>query len=95
MLRCIHVVSDGTTMHAVHTCTVAFKLEIRNMLENLRNQCKWDKFIPLTRRGFTRNGVLATGTTAGDRMNGTMTGVVLDGMKTVNKHIHICRLIFT
>ena len=30
--------SNDTTIHAVHTCAVAFKLEIRNMLEKLRNQ---------------------------------------------------------
>ena len=43
--------------------------------------------ISLTRRGFTRNGVLTNGTTAGLWMNGMMAGVVLDGMKIVNKHV--------
>ena len=55
----------------------------------LKNQCKWDRLILLTRRGFTRNGVLmnAIGTTAGVWMIGMLTGVVLDGMKIVNKQL--------
>ena len=43
------------------------------------------QFIPLTRRGFMMNGVLTNGTTAGVWMNGMMTGILLDGMKVVNK----------
>ena len=53
----------------------------------IRNRCKWDRFTPLTRRGFTRNEVLTNGKTAGDLVCGTATGVVLDGMKIVNEHM--------
>ena len=41
--------------------------------------------VPLRRRGFMTNGLLTNGTTAGDWMNGMMTGVLLDGMMIVNK----------
>ena len=51
----------------------------------LRIQCKWDRFVPLTRRGFTINGDVTNGTTAGVKMNGTMTGVMLDGMEIASK----------
>ena len=58
------------------------KTRKQKQARKLRNQCKWVRFIPLTRRGFRTNGVLTNGTTAGVWMNGIMTGVVLDGMKT-------------
>ena len=31
----------------------------------LRNQCKWHRFVPLSRRGFMMNGVLTNGKTTG------------------------------
>ena len=43
------------------------------------NRRKWDRLILLTRRGFTWK-------MAGVLMSGTMTGIVLDGVKIANKH---------
>ena len=52
-----------------------------------RNLRKMHKHVPLTIHGFLMDGVLTNGMTAGVWMNGTMTEVVLDGMKIVNKHM--------
>ena len=60
-------------------------------LENLKSETssetqefKWDRFVPLRRRGIMMNGVLTNGTTTVVWTNGMMTGVVLDGMMTAN-----------
>ena len=47
----------------------------------------WDTFVPLRRRGFTRNGSLDEGTMVGVLTSGMMMGMVLNGVKIVNKHM--------
>ena len=51
------------------------------------NQSIWDMFVPLTRHGFSMNGVLTNGATAGVRRSGMTTGVLLDGMRVENKRM--------
>ena len=72
-----------------HRKLVSQVLKTRNQRQGrkLKNQRKWDMFVPLTPRGFMMKGVPTNGTTAGVWMNGMMTGVLLDGMKIVNKRM--------
>ena len=84
--RASHGPRESPQSHAKERVKRTMDLKSETSSENW-NQCKGDKFRPLTRCGFIVNGVLTNGTTAGGRMNGMMTGVVLDGMKIVNRHM--------
>ena len=58
---------------------------IKSENEGAKGSWKLDGLMMMTRRGFTRSGVLTKGTMAGVLTSG-MTGIVLDGVKIVNKH---------
>ena len=49
----------------------------------------WDRLITRTDRGFTRNGALMKGTMAGVLTGGLTMGMVLSGVKIVNKHMSL------
>ena len=46
-----------------------FKTCNQKQARKLRNLCKWDRFTPLTRRGFRMNGVLMNGTMENPKEN--------------------------
>ena len=70
-----------------HRTRVSHVSTTRNQKQarKLRNQCTWERFVPLRCRRSMMNGVLRNGTTARVWMNGMMTGKVFDGMKIANK----------
>ena len=79
-----------------HRKLVSQVLKTRNQRQarKLRNQSKWDMFVPLTRCGFMLNGVLMSGSAIGVWMNGMMIGVLLDGMNVGNKRMTHLQALF-